>query len=297
MNRLVMISLVVALACSPKPAEEKVPDAEPPPAKAVAHVKEIEKWRTDRVTRLTSESGWLTLVGLQWLNEGENTLVIPASGGTVTLKNDVVTLAANPSLQIDGKAVTTPTVLLDDTTDKEPTVVQTGTIRFNAIKRADKVGIRVKDSSSEARKNFRGIDYFPISDAWRVEARFEPDNPPKHVVITNILGMTTDEVSPGLLAFTIDGREYKVQPILERGEKDFFIIFKDATSGKETYAAARFVYAAPPDAGGRTVIDFNKAYNPPCAFTTFATCPLPPAQNRLPFAVDAGEKKYAGAVD
>ena len=258
------------------------------------HVKEIEQWRTDRLSRLQSESGWLTLVGLQWLNEGPNKVENPPGGFTVVLEKGKVTIEPDSRLTIDGKPVTVATTLVDDTADKGPTVVQIGTIRFNVIQRAGKYGLRVKDSNAVARLHFKGIPSFPISERWRVKARFERFDPPRHVPITNVLGQTTEEIAPGLLVFNLDGKEVKVEPILEQGEKDYFIIFKDATSGKETYPAARFVYAAPPDADGMTVIDFNKAYNPPCAFTAYATCPLPPPQNRFPFRVDAGEKKYSG---
>jgi uncharacterized protein (DUF1684 family) len=251
------------------------------------------RWRENRRTRLLADNGWLTLVGLQWLNEGDNKIVNPPAVGTATLKNGVVTLAPSPKLTIDGKPVTQPVQLIDDANPKGPTMVVSGTTTFNVIKRTDKYGLRVRDTGSEARKNFKGLDYFPVDPKWRVEARFEPFDPPRHVSITNVLGMTSDEVAPGELVFTVDGKEYRVEPILEQGETDYFLIFRDATAGKETYAAARYVYAPPPK-NGKTVIDFNKAYNPPCAFTAYATCPLPPPQNRLPFRIEAGEKKYAG---
>jgi uncharacterized protein (DUF1684 family) len=254
---------------------------------------EIMKWRENRRTRLMGDDSWLTLVGLQWLNEGENKIATPPDVGTVTLDKGVVTLAPNPKLTIGGKPVAQPIILLDDANPKGPTFVQSGTTKFNAIKRADKYGLRVRDTGSEARKSFKGLEYFPVDPKWHVEARFESFNPPRHVAITNVLGMVTDEVAPGELVFSVDGKEYRIEPILEQGETDYFVIFRDATAGKETYPAARYVYAPPPK-DGKTVIDFNKAYNPPCAFTPFATCPLPPAQNRLPFRIEAGEKKYAG---
>jgi len=255
---------------------------------------EIQKWRENRRTRLLADDSWLTLVALQWLNDGDNKIQNPPVDGSVMLKNGVVTLAPNPKLMIDGKPVTQPVVLLDDTNPKGPTIVRSGTTKFNVIKRVDKYGLRVRDTNAEARKNFKGLEYFPVNRKWRIEARFEPFNPPHHVPITNVLGMTSDEVAPGELVFDVDGKEVRMLPILEQGEKDYFIIFKDATSGNETYAAARYVYAPPP-VDGKTVIDFNKSYNPPCTFTPYATCPLPPPQNRLPFRVEAGELKYAGA--
>ena len=292
MKRLVIFAVAIAIAFVLACRREAAPAA---PAASPAHEREILQWRAGRLARLTSETGWLSLVGLQWLSEGENKIENPPNGGVVVLKNGAVTLQPNHALSIDGKPVTAPTPLLDDTAPNGPTVVSSGTVRFNVHTAAGRYGLRVKDSQAETRTHFKGLDSFPISDKWRVEARFEPFHPPRHIAMPNVMGVTTDEVAPGLLTFTVDGKEYTIEPIYEEGTKDFFIVFKDATSGKETYPAARFVYAPPPDASGRTVIDFNKAYNPPCAFTTFATCPLPPPQNRLPIRVEAGEKKYAGS--
>lgn len=283
MKRLVPLAILLSLACSRKPEAPKFDENA-----------EIMKWRQNRLTRLKSDDGWLTLVGLQWLNDGENKIQNPANSGSVVLQNGLVMLMPSASLTIDDKPVTAPVALLDDTNPKGPTIVRSGTTTFQVIKRPPKFALRVKDTNSPARAHFLGLDYFPVAPQWRVEAHFEPFNPPHHVTITNVLGMTSDEIAPGLLAFTVNGKEYKLEPILEEGTKDYFIIFKDATSGKETYAAARYVYAPPPDKNGMTVIDFNKAYNPPCAFTSFATCPLPPPQNRLPFRIDAGELKYRG---
>jgi uncharacterized protein (DUF1684 family) len=254
------------------------------------------KWREQRRTRLTSDSSWLTLVGLHWLQPGPNDVTIagtPPLTVRFVLNNGVVSVEPNPQLTIDGKLVTATTPLVDDTNDKGPTIVKAGTRSMQAIKRNDKFGIRAKDTQSDARRNFKGLDYFAPDESYRVEARFEPYNPPKKIPITNVLGMTSDEVSPGALVFTLNGSEYRIDPILEQGEKDLFIIFKDKTSGHETYGAARYLYASPP-VNGKTIVDFNHAYNPPCAFTPYATCPLPPAQNRLPIAIKAGEKTYAG---
>jgi len=186
----------------------------------------------------------------------------------------------------------------DDTDPEGPTVLHAGTLSFEAIKRqdasGDRYGVRARDPRSDARTHFKGLDYFPPNSKFRVVARFEPYAPPRKIPITNVLGMTSDEISPGALVFDLGGRTWRIDPILEQGTNDLFIIFKDATSGKETYAAARYLYAHPPDASGKTVVDFNRAYNPPCAFTPYATCPLPPPQNRLPIRVEAGELKYAG---
>ena len=250
-----------------------------------AYEQEIKTWQSNRAARLKAEDGWLSLVGLQWLNAGDNAL---AGTGKFVLNNGKVTYTPD--------AGGAPMELRDDTDPAGPTVIQQGTKRITVIKRNDKYGLRIKDANSPARTHFRGLDYFPVNPKWRFVARFEPYNPPHKVPITNVLGMTSDETSPGQLAFDVDGQTYRVQPILEQGEKDWFLIFKDATAGHETYAAARYVYTHPPGPDGTTVLDFNKAYNPPCAFTTYATCPLPPPQNKLPFRIEAGERKYRGSA-
>jgi len=259
---------------------------------------DIDQWRTQRRARLLSDDGWLTLVGLFWLHDGTNVVTLPANppvSARFALQNGRVTL--QPSLRLGIKS---PTPLRDDTDPNGPTIIRAGTLSFQVIKRGDvkgdRFGIRVKDTRSEARKNFKGLDYFAFNPAFRVTAHFEPYNPPKKIAITNVLGMTSEEISPGALVFNLNGKTFHIDPILEQGETDLFIIFKDSTSGKETYGAARYMYAHPPDAKGNTVVDFNKSYNPPCVFTPYATCPLPPPQNRLPIRVEAGEKKYAGHV-
>ncbi len=256
----------------------------------------IERWRVQRRARLTSEDGWLTLVGLFWLQDGVNEVTLPTHPTLACrfiLQNGRVTLAPNDRLGIKA-----PTPLRDDTDPQGPTIIRTGTFSFQVIRRGDvsgdKFGIRAKDTASEARNDFKGLDYFPVSPAFRIEARFQPYRPPQKIPITNVLGMTSEETSPGALVFSLQGKIFRIDPILEQGEKDLFIIFKDATSGKETYGAARYMYAHPPDASGKTIVDFNKSYNPPCVFTPYATCPLPPPQNRLPIRIEAGEKKYAG---
>jgi uncharacterized protein (DUF1684 family) len=207
-------------------------------------------------------------------------------------------LTARPGVEIaaDNKPVTAPLQLRDDTDDNGPTILKLGSLLINVIKRGERVGVRVKDTESQTRREFKGLEYYPIDPKWRIEARFEPYQPAKAIPITNVLGMTDDETSPGALAFEVDGKTYRIDPILEKGETDLFVMIADQTTGKETYGAGRYLYVSPPDAGGKVVIDFNKTYSPPCAFTNFATCPLPPRQNHLPFRVDAGEKKYAGTI-
>ena len=261
-----------------------------PHENSTAHDAEILRWRTQRHNRLLAPDGWLTLTGLFWLQPGVNDITLP----THPPKNVKFDLQ-NGHVTLNNQA------LRDDTDPSGPTMIHDGSVSYEVIKRedvsGDKFAIRVKDTESEARKNFKGLDYFPINPAYRVEAHFEPYNPPRKIAITNVLGMTSQETAPGALVFTLQGKTFRIDPIWDMSDpepRDLFIIFRDQTSGKETYGAARYLYAHPPDSNGITIVDFNKAYNPPCVFTHFATCPLPPPQNRLPIRIEAGEKKYAG---
>ena len=266
---------------------------------------EVEKWRANRVRRLTADDGWLTVVALSWLEEGDNRIgsapanrvVLPAGKapallGTIRLAKGKATLTVAPGARVthDGKPVTSIALATDAGGD--PTIVVHGTLSFYLIERSNRVGVRVKDSDSTARRSFHGIESYAIDPKWRVPATFAPYRPKKEVAIPNILGGVTQEPSSGAVVFSVEGREYRLDAVDEEGEEDLFLIFADRTNGETTYGAGRFLYARRPGADGKTVVDFNKAYNPPCAFTAFATCPLPPPQNRLPIAVTAGEKRY-----
>ena len=265
--------------------------------------KEITQWQLQRLAELKSEDGWLTLVGLFWLKEGDNKLgsdpanemvlpkdKLPAYAGVFTLRNGGVQFDAPPKsgFTVEGKPVTQ--LALRSDVDGSPTVLQLGSLTFQIIKRGDKLGLRVKDKENPDRVNFPGTQFYPADLKWRIDAQFVPYNPPKAVSITNVLGMESGEASPGAVKFEVNGQSFQLDAITEKGETKYFMIIADKTSGKETYGAGRYLYVDPPDASGRMVIDFNKAYSPPCAFTKFATCPLPPRQNRLPFAIEAGEK-------
>jgi uncharacterized protein (DUF1684 family) len=271
-----------------------------------AYNEEVEQWKSKRLASLKGEDGWLSLVGLHWLKEGENKLgsapssevllpegKAPRVAGSIFLNGGATRIEARPDSGItsEGKPVTS--LDLQPDTSGKPTVLKLGTLTFHVIKRGERLGVRVKDSASPERTNFRGLEYFPANERWRVEARFEPHNPPKTIPIMNVLGMEEDTPSPGSLVFDLNGQTYRLDALTEEGEEQFFIIFADQTSGRETYGAGRYLYAGPPDSTGRLLIDFNKAYSPPCAFTKYATCPLPPEQNKLPLRVEAGEK-FAG---
>jgi uncharacterized protein (DUF1684 family) len=268
---------------------------------------EIEAWRAKRLASLKREDGWLSLVGLFWLSEGANRIgtdpkadriVLPTGSapkevGSLDLSGGAVTLKASPDagLTAGGRPITTMALRTDNDADG-PTVVERGRIRFYVIKRGARLGVRVKDSQSPVRLSFHGIDSYPIDPRWRFEARFDAYRPPKTVAVPNILGSRDDEKSPGAVVFALDGKEYRLDAVTEAGTDELFLIFGDATNGSETYGGGRFLYAKPPGPDGRVVVDFNKAYNPPCVFTPYATCPLPPRGNRLPIRVEAGEKKY-----
>ncbi len=266
-----------------------------------------QAWREGRAKRLTSPTGWLTLVGLHWLEPGENVFgsdpdcavplpsgKAPKHAGVLVFDSGVVRIKPGPDtgFLLDGKPVVAQ-ALADDTM-KKPDVITLGDLSFVVIKRGDRVGVRVKDSRSEVLKNFKGLDYFPADPKWLITASFSPYDTPKKVTIPTVLGTTESMEAPGLVTFVVDGKTVTLEPVVE-DPKDakLFFIFKDQTSAKETYGAGRFLYADMPK-DGKVVLDFNHAYNPPCAFTPYATCPLPPRKNWLAIRVEAGEKAFAG---
>lgn len=295
MRRLTALAAVVAVAglASPATADE-------------AYRAEVQKWREDRETRLKADGGWLTLAGLFWLKEGPNRfgtdpagdIVLPegsapAKTGVFELTGEQVTVALQPgaSGRIGGKAVSGATPMRPDTFGS-PDVLETGTLTMSVIKRGDRYGIRLKDKNSPVRKGFTGLKWFDIQEAYRVEARWVSYPQPKPVKVPNVLGQTESMPSPGYAEFTLGGKPVRVDGVLEDpNAEQLFFILRDQTSGKETYGAGRFLYADLPKAG-KVVLDFNKAYSPPCAFTPYATCPLPPPQNWMPVRVEAGEMAY-----
>lgn len=270
--------------------------------------REILAWRAGRLKKLTAEDGWTTLVGLYWLEPGDNSFGraesnrivldypgVPENIGSFTVAGNAVrfTAAADAKVFHSGRPVHTIGPLRDDAANA-PTVLSVGSVSFYLVERNGRLGIRVKDSRAEERVHFKGLEYFPADPRWRLAARVEPYAPVKRVAIVNVLGLDETMDSPGALAFGVDGKTYRLDAVLEAGERNWFMIFKDLTNGPQTYGAGRFLYVAPP-VNGKTVIDFNKSYSPPCSFSAFATCPLPPPQNHLPIAVTAGELKYAGS--
>jgi len=276
---------------------------------ADAYVRSIEQWRHTRVAELTAPDGWLSLVGLAWLHPGANTIGSAADRDVVLpsgpARLGVVTLAADGTLRLELEAGTgalvdgkpqRDAVLVDDAHAGagKPTLVSFGSTSFIVIHRGDRSGLRIRDTQAPSRTGFLGIDYFPIDPSWRVEADWVPAAPGETLEMGTVIGTTDKFPVPGKLRFSRDGKSFEILPVIEvPGDKQYFVVFADRTSGKETYGAARFVYIDPPQ-GGKAVLDFNRAYNPPCAFTAFATCPLAPPENRLDLRVTAGEKKYRG---
>jgi uncharacterized protein (DUF1684 family) len=299
---LVLIALLAAATLWALDAKAPAPDR-PDPA---AYRQEIEAWRQERNQELKKEDGWLTLVGLYWLKPGENRFgsdpgnpVIlpkgkaPGVAGTFVRDGDAVSVRPEPgvALTADGREVKPGMPLQTDATGK-PTILELGSLRFYVIQRSDRLGVRIKDRESPVLAAFKGLDDYPIQPEWRIVARFEPYKD-KKVAIANIVGQVSDIPSPGAVVFDWQGKTYRLDALEGSPEGGLFLVFGDRTNGHETYGAGRFLDTDPPK-DGKVVVDFNTAYNPPCAFTAFATCPLPPPQNKLAIAVEAGEKKFAG---
>ena len=278
---------------------------------AAALAAEIEAWRRRRRERLAGEDGWLSLTGLFWLADGPNSVgaapdaairlppAAPERAGTILLSEGRAVFAPTdppaPGLSAGGRPVEGPVELRTDA-GGAPTVVAIRRVRFHLLERGGRIAVRVRDRENPARSRLGAIPSFPIDPAWRFDARFEPYDPPRRMPVTSVVGTVEEETVPGAVAFEVGSNIFRLEPVLERGEADYWIVFGDATNGAETYGGGRFVYVSPPS-GGRTVLDFNKAYNPPCVFTPYSTCPLPPPVNRLPIRVEAGEKRYRSTSD
>ncbi|GAB3821620.1 DUF1684 domain-containing protein [Pontibacter rugosus] len=267
-----------------------------------AYVASINQWHAERVQNLQAADSWLALSGLFWLEPGQNTfgsgkgnaIVFPVGkiaeqAGGFILEDDKVKLQVSRGVEIllDSVPVQQEAVVYASEVEHAPEM-RHGPLKWVIIKRGDKYGVRLWDAESEARSNFTGIERYTVQPEWKLEARLEQNPLPKRIAITNVLGQTSQEPSPGAVVFTVNGQQHRLD-VLEEGE-ELFIIFADKTNGTETYGSGRYLYIPKPGADGKTTIDFNKAYSPPCAFTGFATCPLPPKQNFLPIAITAGEK-------
>jgi hypothetical protein len=267
-----------------------------------AYLNEIEEWHTKRIKNLKKETGWLNLVGLYWLKEGENKfgsasdndIVFPGKApkhiGSFILSDSIVTVKITKGIRVVSDSVEVTERILQNDLSENPTTLGLDSFRCFIIKRGIKYGVRLRDLNAPLLKEFKGIDRFPVDSFWRIEAEFEAYNPPKKITVPNILGDTEVEMISGQLIFNLANKRYTIDPI-DSGSR-LFIIFADETNGESTYGAGRFLYADKPDSTGKVILDFNKAYNPPCVFTKYATCPLPPAENRLQIKITAGEKSF-----
>ncbi len=300
----VLAALVIALAGLAAAGPVAVAQT---PANQPEYLAEIASWRHERDQDLRDEDGWLTLAGLFWLQEGDNTfgsaaesaLVFPAKAparlGVLRRAGRAVTLVAAPGAGLTSGGKEVGELALASDASGEPTVVTLGSLSFYVIERGERVGIRLKDKQSPVLAAFKGVESFPIDPTWRIAAHLEPYDPPKQIKIPNVLGDVADSPCPGAVVFERDGVTYRLEPTGEPGHS-LFLVFGDRTNGHETYGGGRFLSIPAPGADGSVVLDFNKAYNPPCVFTPYATCPLPPKQNKLTLRIEAGDKMYAAGA-
>ena len=304
----VSLGMALALAaCKPteRPAESSAEAARARDAK-LAFANEQKAWREQRKTELTQTDGWTSLIGLHWLDPGAHYLgsdpdngirlaMGPPHLGMIELKQGGIRFVpeTDVALTLDGKALVVAAALRSDDDSAGPSKLgfDEGKGLLTVIKRGERHALRVKHADAPSRTGFKGIDYWPAETGWRLSGTFRPHPPGRTLSIANIIGTTDDVPNPGAVEFERGGRTYRLEALDEGGE-GLFLVFADRTSGHGSYGAGRFLDAPKPDAQGRVVLDFNRAYNPPCAFTPFATCPLPPAENRLDLVIDAGEKTY-----
>ncbi len=269
------------------------------------HQQDIAAWRASRTERLTAPDGWLSLIGLHWLSTGKAQTLGNGDGNDVDLERGPqrlgtltwdegrasFTVADGAVITVDGEPATR--VDLNPPDERPAPVVRFGSVSFQMLERGGKYALRVKDNDAPTRTGFTGIPYFDIDPSWRIDARFEAYEEPRTIEIATVVGTLEEYPNPGRIAFERDGKTHTIEALVEQGTEQYFLIIADRSSGKESYGMARYLYAGPP-VDGRIVVDFNKAYNPPCAFTAYATCPMPPAGNRLDLYVAAGEKTYVG---
>jgi uncharacterized protein (DUF1684 family) len=263
----------------------------------------LEKYRHDRLEELIAPNGWLAVRGLFWLHDGENPagsdpsfeIRLPSRApkrlGVFTLKDGAVSFTADPAAAVTQAGKPVSSLTLDPRGGEQAAIVAANVSLF-LIRRGDKIGLRMLDPESLQRKGFAGLTYFPLSSAYHVQAAFTPYDKPKQVPVPNVLGQLVSMESPGYVEFTIKGQRYRLEPVYETPRhEDLFFIFKDLTSKTETYEAGRFLHTPLPQ-NGIVDLDFNRAYNPPCAFTEFATCPLPIKENQLSVRIPAGELRF-----
>jgi uncharacterized protein (DUF1684 family) len=297
-RRLVLLSLALLGALASCRGRLEPPDT--------AYLADLEKWRAERLASLKSETSWLTVVGLHWLKPGSNRFgsdkaseivlqnpAVPARAGTLELRSDgSVIVIGEPGVPLTLNGAPLENRPLASDKAGNPDILAIGSVSFYVIQRADQLAVRVKDRQSKQLKGFNGLTYFPVDMRYRVKGTFEPYANPVEVQVPSAHGPAQAMKAYGLLRFSVRGKEVKLQPFSQTvDDDDFFLVFGDQTAGTETHGSGRFLTAEREAKGSRTVIlDFNRATNPPCAFTAYATCPLPPPGNVLPIRIEAGEK-------
>ena len=300
---VVLACLGAAAACHREPAAPDPAQAASDAAANAAFQQVQQAWRAERLAQLTKPDGWASLVGMHWLDPGSHRVgsdtdngirleMGPAHLGVFTVRNGATRFVADTAVTIDGTAALR-SALRSDADAQGPSVIafDEGKGLATVIARGGRLALRVKHADADSRLRFTGLQYWDGGRDWQVPARFIAHPAGKTLPIANIIG-TTDEIpNPGAVEFERGGTTYRMEALDEGGDT-LFLVFADRTSGHGSYGAGRFLDAPRPDPQGRLVIDFNQAYNPPCAFTPFATCPLPPPENRLDLAIEAGERDY-----
>lgn len=275
-------------------------------------LKSLESWRGERAKQISAPDGWLSLAGLEWLKPGLNSIGAdsgnsvqihatdaPPRLGLITVNGDTIQLLSlsggfPAGLTTNGKPAREGTL---NTSNDHPTVIALKGLELIVLKRGDRYVLRIKDANSSARTGFAGLHWYAPNAAYRVQARYIPYHPPQVEKIATVIGTTLNLTAPGAVEFLLKGKVYLLEPVFEDGDQNhLFFILRDQTSQSTTYGAGRFLITGLPDNGvtkpGHITIDFNRLYNPPCAYTPYATCPLPPEKNRLSVAIEAGEQRF-----
>jgi uncharacterized protein (DUF1684 family) len=268
------------------------------------HRSEIQAWHARRMEGLRAPDGWLSVIGLDWLKPGENSFGsdstaavvfpaipgVPERVGSFFLEGDVVRMEVEPGVPVTVEGEATASLVLFSEEIRRLPSPRLASLRWQVIQRQDLIGIRLRDTANAAIKAFEGVETFPVSLDWRIPASFDRYDPPRVIEIPNVLGQISEQPSPGAVVFRVGGERLRLDVTGNPEGESFSIVFGDMTNGIETYGGGRFLEVKAPDEDGRLFIDFNRAYNPPCVFTAFATCPLPTPENRLPVRIEAGEK-------
>jgi hypothetical protein len=304
LRAMARLGLLAALALGAAACKDEAPNAEGPKVDP-QYMSDLKLWRDQRTNALTAPDGWSTLVGLHWLKlkahyagsersgidikhgppslgmfsrDGERVYFTPDAGVPVTHNGEPV----KGRIQLSDDRQPVPSVLVYDE----------GKGQIQLLWRGGRHALRVRHADADSRKNFAGIEYWPVDESWRVEGTFIPHPPGKTIEVVTVLGTTEVAPNPGVVEFQLQGQTMRLEAF-DRVPEGLTLLFADATSGQGSYGQGRFIDLLPPDPQGKVVIDFNRAYNPPCAFTPFGTCPTPPKDNRLVIAVKAGEMRYA----